>query len=243
MKKIINHFKENWIKYGFETLVIIVGILGAFTLNNWNEYRKLRKTEVQVLTELKVEFISNKNRFDSFSLKHAKREATWLEFLNDISDITSEDKRAVRRPGNGAVGFLMTNSALKSFLNTGKIETISNDSLKNLLVKWGDEVARFNEIQNRHKAFVETELRKFEYSRRILPNLQAGENIIVNPFYKSYSEKEVKRMFLNINSDLGYQNILINNYMWINVRLQRNVMLENKFNEIINLLNDEVSER
>ena len=40
MKKIINHLKENWIRHGFETLVVAVGILVAFTLNNWNEGRK-----------------------------------------------------------------------------------------------------------------------------------------------------------------------------------------------------------
>jgi hypothetical protein len=27
--------------------------------------------------------------------------------------------------------------------------------------------------------------------------------------------------------------------MWINIRIQKNVILENKFNKIINLLNDE----
>jgi len=40
MKRIINHLKENWIRHGFETLVVTIGILGAFTLNNWNERRK-----------------------------------------------------------------------------------------------------------------------------------------------------------------------------------------------------------
>ena len=37
MKKIIKHFKENWIKHGFETLYVIVGILVAFSLDDWNE--------------------------------------------------------------------------------------------------------------------------------------------------------------------------------------------------------------
>ncbi len=34
MKKIINHLKENWIKHGFETLYVIVGILMAFGLSD-----------------------------------------------------------------------------------------------------------------------------------------------------------------------------------------------------------------
>lgn len=40
MKKIIKNFRENWITYLFEILVVIIGIMGAFGLNKWNEERK-----------------------------------------------------------------------------------------------------------------------------------------------------------------------------------------------------------
>jgi len=50
--KIINHFKENYIRHGFETLYVIVGILVAFSLDDWNEDRKVQNTELSVLTEL-----------------------------------------------------------------------------------------------------------------------------------------------------------------------------------------------
>jgi len=52
MKKILEHLKENWIRHGFETLVVTVGILGAFMLNNWNEERKNRIKERILLTNL-----------------------------------------------------------------------------------------------------------------------------------------------------------------------------------------------
>jgi len=40
MKQILKHLRENWIRHGFETLVVTIGILGAFMLNSWNEHRK-----------------------------------------------------------------------------------------------------------------------------------------------------------------------------------------------------------
>jgi len=40
MKKIIEHLKIEWHKYIFDTVVVIVGILIAFSLNNWNENQK-----------------------------------------------------------------------------------------------------------------------------------------------------------------------------------------------------------
>ncbi len=59
MESIIEHLKENWIRHGFETLVVIVGILVAFTLNNWNEERKLHIKGKNLLSELKDNLKSN----------------------------------------------------------------------------------------------------------------------------------------------------------------------------------------
>ena len=53
MKKIINHLKENWIRHGFETLVVTVGILGAFTLSNWSERKKAEIAEIEIYKEIK----------------------------------------------------------------------------------------------------------------------------------------------------------------------------------------------
>jgi hypothetical protein len=38
--KIIKHLKTDWFRYGFETLAVVVGILAAFALENWNDERK-----------------------------------------------------------------------------------------------------------------------------------------------------------------------------------------------------------
>ena len=74
MKKIVNHLKENWIKYGFETFVIIVGILGAFALNNWNESRKASRVEKEHLI----------NIYESL-----QRDSTLFAFqLNSITEIS-----------------------------------------------------------------------------------------------------------------------------------------------------------
>lgn len=48
--KIIKHIRSDWFRYGFETLAVIVGILVAFGLDNWNEDRKTVK-EADIYTE------------------------------------------------------------------------------------------------------------------------------------------------------------------------------------------------
>jgi hypothetical protein len=52
MKKTFTHNKKNWIQYGFETIVVTVGILGAFSLENWYENRRMKDTENKLLNEM-----------------------------------------------------------------------------------------------------------------------------------------------------------------------------------------------
>ena len=50
--RIIKNFKGNWVRHGFETLYVIVGILVAFSLDDWNGNRKAQNTELSILNEL-----------------------------------------------------------------------------------------------------------------------------------------------------------------------------------------------
>ncbi len=57
MKKLLYNLRDNWIKYGFETLAVTIGILGAFALDNWNENRKQQLNDIEFLKNLKNEIV------------------------------------------------------------------------------------------------------------------------------------------------------------------------------------------
>lgn len=62
MKKLLDHLCQDWYKYLLEILVITIGILGAFALNNWNDQRKQAAFEREVLIQIKVNLQNDKER-------------------------------------------------------------------------------------------------------------------------------------------------------------------------------------
>jgi len=53
MKRILSTLKKKWPEYILEILVITIGILGAYALNDWSATRSRKQTELKILKEIK----------------------------------------------------------------------------------------------------------------------------------------------------------------------------------------------
>ncbi len=87
MKKIIKHLKENWIRHGFETLVITAGILLAFSLNNWNENRIVQNRITSQLEALVKSLEVQKEQLDFIRITHMFRYNS-LQYILGMADVT-----------------------------------------------------------------------------------------------------------------------------------------------------------
>jgi len=79
---IITHLKSNWIRYGFESAAVVVGILAAFALDNWNDERKLEKTERNLLIELKTNLQTNITNLEN-DIRTQIRGAWCIDYIID----------------------------------------------------------------------------------------------------------------------------------------------------------------
>lgn len=92
-KKLLEQGKTTYyLKYAIgEIVLVVIGILIALSINNWNETRKIRNSEHEILKNLKSELIINKielERIYNLHLNYFSSGIALLKLFNtDVSAI------------------------------------------------------------------------------------------------------------------------------------------------------------
>ena len=67
--RIFKHLRSEWFRYGFETLAVVIGILAAFALENWNEERQFKDQTSNFLRHLESNITEDIEEISSLFLK------------------------------------------------------------------------------------------------------------------------------------------------------------------------------
>ena len=129
-----------------EITLVVIGILIALQINNWDQKQQLAKEELKILKSLHNEMQENFILFEEAYSRHLRKRDTLktLLLLNfDEYSITDLDTL-----GKGYINSQTYNpsfSVYDTLVSSGKIELISNDPLKYRVSKYKDLVADFQE--------------------------------------------------------------------------------------------------
>ncbi|WP_420316981.1 DUF6090 family protein [Ekhidna sp.] len=151
MKKLLETLKQKWAEYLLEILVIIIGILGAFTLNNWNESRKDMISERVYLAAINQEFKANKIQFEKV-MRTFDRQHHLADSLMNLFPITVDNWADIKKMYGRVFhrwSFDPKHGSIESIINSGKIDLVQNTDLRMLISTWNDQYDDYKEEENK----------------------------------------------------------------------------------------------
>ena len=130
-----------YLKYAIgEIVLVVIGILIALQINNWNEYRKDRNREQAILKNLQIDFqtnIENVNDASSHFMVAYEASANLLEIIRADDIINgSEIEQLLDDIINKPKSLDIITGSIDEMLNTGSINLIKDDNLRKQLSNW-----------------------------------------------------------------------------------------------------------
>ncbi|PWN05502.1 DUF6090 family protein [Rhodohalobacter mucosus] len=123
-----------------EILLVVIGILIALQVNNWNENRINKINESLILNDLQKEFRMNQVKLDSTISYHR----VLLGATNEVLDLINEPEEVIIQHNPDSLIYLTLNyfdyspsrSVISELISSGKLSLISSDSLRMLIFDW-----------------------------------------------------------------------------------------------------------
>ncbi|MEJ2583635.1 MAG: DUF6090 family protein [Robiginitalea sp.] len=123
-----------------EVVLIVLGILAALWIDNWNQERQELKREQFYLSGLKDEFQASLLKLDTLIAVNRKSYETAGELLKQVPEASVREEAELSRmliEGlTYEIAYNPNNSLLMELINSGGLETFSSASLRKHLTSW-----------------------------------------------------------------------------------------------------------
>jgi len=196
-ESIKNHKTINYLKYAIgEIILVVIGILIALQVNEWNNDRIRKKEEVTILKQLQTDLKTSQTELSeikTFYLVRAKASAEVLRayWKNEVPN--DSINYSLNRPKSSRI-YSPVLGTFRSLINSGNIDKISSDSIKNELVSYLEKVEYTLKDINR-------------YEETYYRNGVKKVNEILPVPYRSMEEFQMHKKRNNRNSELGLSSI------------------------------------
>ena len=207
-----------------EILLVMVGILLALQVNNWNQDRADRQKEILLLKEINSEFIHNKEELERTTWFYENRVKKNCIDFKELFPIAQSERNIdtlinLLRRSCQLVTSDLSMGSISTLINTSSFDIISNEELRSLLLQWEDLVADY----------FEREVLLIDYTTQVIIPYLAKR--IPQPYRPEVNDKRVDLSFV---STIEFEN-LINDRLWYTNTLLQSVQGEQS--QISNALN------
>lgn len=233
-----------YLKYAIgEILLVMVGILLALQVNTWNEARKLKIEEQELLTNLSVSFKSKLNELENKNIGRAEN----IKGINKLLYLISNNGETIDQNemydilGDMHTWYYVNEefSIIEMLFSSGKINTISNDSLKSKLISWPDKMEEMLEEQRVLQDLVTNKINP-------LINEYVSFTNIVNSYNLPKTAEETNREspfpndFTGLLSDRAFEGFIADKKLYLMINISDSEVLIENAKSILTLINQEL---
>jgi len=190
--KLVSYFK-----YALgEIVLVMIGILLALQVNNWNENRKLQNLESDFLEKIHQEFKNNKAQLE-FILAIHKQSLKSSEYILDNYKNPQTPKDSLRKHlkiYKYSYTYNPSKSSIDALVNSGNLSVIKNRDLSNKLIQWDEMVNDFSEEEIYSRNFLDNFIVPFDLEHFKIFSENPDEQY--DAFFTLTNED--KNVFLNI---------------------------------------------
>lgn len=147
-----------------EIVLVVIGILIALQINNWNEMRKQRVQEHKFLTSLKADLMVDLESLDAIMAERTSKVNCSNMLMYPQAMDTPQQVRAVDSLIGRVMGwvrFVPRTNTMEELISSGNLNIISNDSIKYMLLTLKEDHQQ-NDIYTEH---MRHEYDKYLYDR------------------------------------------------------------------------------
>jgi len=194
MIKFFRHIRKSlltenkFMKYLFyaigEIILVVIGIMIALQINNWNENRKTRIAEVsklnKLLEDLKLDSISFDSNLETLSSVHNLHKQLYTIGYKNSEELLTENPNIIRRYPNFSPPSRKTSTLLVSQLN--------NETIRKELIEYNDNLNRGSLEMNEFSSIVKDKIRVYLGEKKVYNISSLFENsdeVKVNMISKS----------------------------------------------------------
>lgn len=166
--RIFKHLRSDWFKYGFETLAVVVGILAAFALENWNEQRQAINQANIFLQHISADIEEDIEELQTLMV-HVDQSIVRAESLvTSFKESSFNLHDATKFIGwlNVEKSFHVNRSGMDALINSGRLDLLSPDLTYALQQYYAlcDKLAEREAISN---GFIQNKYETYHYEHYV----------------------------------------------------------------------------
>ena len=221
-----------YLKYAVgEIILVVIGILIALSINNWNEEKNTKAEESKILSEIKAAIETDKYKINA-NISEANISIESIQIIKKQIQLA--------KPINDSLGYHFAQflSSSTSNINTGPYETlktkgldlISNDKLRNQIINYFEQLVKHNIDQNAYLSdnyYLEYCSKLFNTVGYMSKDAIGNNNLIANDF-EALKRDVIFSNLLNTKEDeLNYKKVVLSASL-------------NSVDNLINMINQEL---